>query len=49
MGYWESLEDIRNNWAIDRIFEPDMAQDDREAKLKGWKKAVKCAVVWGEE
>ena len=49
VGYWESLEDIRNNWAIDRVFEPNMADDTRKKLLTGWKKAVQCAILWGEE
>ena len=49
VGYWESLDDIRTNWAIDKVFAPDMAEDERAKKLKGWHKAVKCAILWGEE
>ena len=49
VGYWESLDDIRSNWAIDKIFDPAMEEADRAAKLKGWHKAVKCAILWGEE
>ena len=49
VGYWESLEDIRSNWAIDRVFSPDMADETRQKRLSGWKKAVQCAILWGEE
>ena len=49
VGYWETLEDIRSNWAIDRVFEPNMAEDTRGKLLSGWHKAVKCAILWGEE
>ena len=49
VGYWESLEDIRSNWAIDRVFAPNMAEDTRKKLLSGWHKAVKCAILWGEE
>ena len=49
VGYWESLEDIRSNWAIDRVFEPHMADDTRKKLLSGWQKAVQCAILWGEE
>ena len=49
VGYWESLEDIRSNWAIDRVFEPNTAEDTRGKLLSGWHKAVKCAILWGEE
>ena len=48
VGYWESLEDIRNNWAIDRVFSPDMETEKKEELLKGWRKAVRCAMLWGE-
>ena len=49
VGYWKSLEDIRSNWAIDRVFASQMEQQEREKRLKGWHKAVKCAIMWGEE
>ena len=48
VGYWESLEDIRKNWALDQVFAPAMPEQKRETLLKGWHKAVKCARVWGE-
>ena len=49
VGYWNSREDLRNNWAIDQIFESGMEQSKREKLLKGWHKAVKCAIMWGED
>ena len=49
VGYWESPEDIRSNWALDQIFTPEMEDDARQSLLKGWRKAVRCAMVWGEE
>jgi glycerol kinase len=48
VGYWESLEDIKNNWAIDKVFKPEMAEEKREKLLKGWSKAVDCALTWAE-
>jgi glycerol kinase len=49
VGYWESLTDIRTNWAIDRVFAPNMADSTRQKLLSGWQKAVQCAILWGEE
>ena len=49
VGYWESLEDIRDNWALDQVFSPEMDAAERQQLLKGWHKAVKCARIWGEE
>ncbi len=48
-GYWESKEDIISNWNLGRKFTPSMEAEYREKLLKGWKKAVKCALIWAEE
>lgn len=49
VGYWKNKEDIRQNWAVDRVFAPKMAEEKREDLLKGWHKAVRCALLWSEE
>ena len=48
VGYWDNLEDIRSNWAIDRIFTPAMKDPLRQELLRGWNRAVDCAISWGE-
>ena len=49
VGYWSSKEDVKKNWAFDRIFKPEMSAADREEHIKGWKKAVKCSFGWAKE
>ena len=49
VGYWKSTEDITSNWAVDRTFTSKMDQAAREKAVKGWHKAVKCAIIWSEE
>jgi glycerol kinase len=49
VGYWSSLDDVRNNWAVDKIFTPELDEEKRRKLLHGWHKAVKCALLWGEE
>ena len=49
VGYWDSMDDIKRNWAIDRVFEPEIADDMREKKRKMWKKAVACAFNWAKD
>ncbi len=49
VGYWKSKEDVIANWAIDKIFEPEIKAEDRAAMIKGWNKAVKCAYGWAKE
>ena len=49
VGYWKDKNEIKENWQIGAVFEPDMEEEKRRALLKGWKKAVKCALVWAQE
>lgn len=48
-GYYKDKEEIRANWQIGKTFEPAMEVDKRRELLKGWKRAVRCALVWSEE
>ena len=48
-GYWSSREEIYDNWQLGREFIHEMSENSREQLLKGWKKAVKCALAWAEE
>ena len=49
VGYWENREDIRSNWHVDRVFDCSMGEAEREKLVHGWHKAVKCALLWGED
>ena len=49
VGYWKSKDDVLANWAIDKVFGPSITPADRDKKLRGWKKAVKCAYGWAKE
>ena len=49
VGYWKSKDDVIKNWAIDRTFQPDIAPEAREKRIKGWNKAVKCAFDWAKD
>lgn len=49
VGYWKDKEEIRKNWQLGRSFEPSMEEEVRTELLKGWKRAVRCAVAWAED
>lgn len=49
VGYWKNKEDVKQNWAFDRIFKPEMSASEREKILRGWKKAVRCSFDWAKE
>ncbi|MFO1442456.1 glycerol kinase GlpK [Bacillus sp. Bva_UNVM-123] len=46
VGYWETQEEIRTQWAIDRAFEPVMTEETRTSLYDGWKKAVQATMVF---
>lgn len=45
-GYWKDKEEIRANWQIGAVFEPEMAPEKRSRLLEGWHRAVRCALAW---
>ena len=46
--FWEGLEDIRRNWAVDRSFAPAISRQERDVKLQGWHRAVERSFRWAE-
>ncbi|WP_455951159.1 glycerol kinase GlpK [Eubacterium sp.] len=48
-GYWKSKEEIIENQSIDRQFDRQMPENIVDNKLKGWKRAVRCAMVYADE
>ena len=48
-GYWKNLNEIIENKEIEKTFNPTMPDEIRCAKLKGWHKAVKLALIHDED
>jgi glycerol kinase len=48
-GLWNNLEDLRQNWGMDKVWEPQMSQDQREHLYHNWKRAVERSFGWVEE
>ncbi|HEY4108411.1 glycerol kinase GlpK [Puia sp.] len=48
VGYWSSEEDIRQQWAEDRRFRPEMEGQQARQLLNGWQRAVKAAIAWAD-
>ena len=49
VGYWKNRDEIRENWQIGASFAPQMEESKRRQLLKGWHRAVKCALAWAED
>jgi glycerol kinase len=45
-GFWAGEEDVRNNWAEDKRWEPTMDASKRDEYYKYWKKAVTRTFDW---
>ncbi len=48
-GFWKSLGEVKDNWAMDRTFLPEVSSEDRGKMIRGWKRAVRCAFDWARE
>lgn len=46
--YWENKEDIIKNIAISKTFYPQISEEEREKRIAGWERAVRCALDWTE-
>ena len=49
VGYWRDRDEIQENWQIGAVFCSKMDAGKREKLLKGWRRAVKCALIWAED
>ena len=46
VGYWENMEEIQQQWQMERIFSSQMNDDKRNELSNGWKKAIGAAISW---
>ncbi|MEE0420541.1 MAG: glycerol kinase GlpK [Lachnospiraceae bacterium] len=49
VGYWKNKEDVKQNWALERTFVPEMEEEYRRKLQKGWRRAVACSFEWAKE
>jgi len=46
VGFYQNLDDLRANWAIDHTWHPNLEESSREQMYRSWKKAVTRAFDW---
>ena len=49
VGYWKDKEDVLSNWKMDRQFMPQISEEERDSRIKGWRKAVTRSNDWARE
>lgn len=48
VGYWNNLDELRQQWSVDRVFEPIDEKEHVDYLLHMWHKAVERAMTWEE-
>jgi glycerol kinase len=48
VGYWDGLDDVRRNWALDREFAPERSRAEMDQLYAGWTKAVSRSLAWAD-
>jgi glycerol kinase len=46
VGFWKDVESLRSQWKVDREWEPQWSEDQRETAYRGWKRAVERSLDW---
>ena len=49
VGFWSGTQDVIDNWAEGKRWEPAMAEDEKERLYRLWKKAVTRTLDWVDE
>ncbi|MBS7262194.1 MAG: glycerol kinase GlpK [Eubacteriales bacterium] len=49
VGYWRDRQEFESNWLCGREFAPLIDEETRRRLLKGWRRAVRCAVSWADD
>lgn len=46
VGYWKNMEEIQQQWLMEKTFTSAMKNEERNELSEGWKKAVTAAISW---
>jgi glycerol kinase len=49
VGYWDSVDDITQNWSLDREFTPEMESSHRASLIAGWERAINVVLTADNE
>ncbi|MES2171719.1 MAG: glycerol kinase GlpK [Actinomycetota bacterium] len=49
VGYWSGLDELRSNWKEQKRWVPSMEPDERDRRMRLWKKAVTKTFDWVDD
>jgi glycerol kinase len=48
-GVWSSTDEIARTWKVEREFEPEIGEAERDRLYQGWTRAVERALGWARD
>ena len=48
VGYWKNVDEIQQQWQVDKTFSPQLENSRVNELLNGWRRAVKASIAWAE-
>lgn len=48
-GYWQSIDDLQQQWQIDRQFAPQTGKEQAEEWYSYWQRAVRASIAWAND
>ncbi len=49
VGYWSNMEEIQEQWQVDKIFTPLIDDAQRSELSKDWRRAIKATRTWADD
>ena len=49
VGFYQNRAEIEENWKLSGTFSGMLPADERADLVKGWKRAVRCALAWADD
>ena len=49
VNYWENIDEIKQQWQIDKTFSPQIEETQTRQLIKGWHRAVKASKFWADD
>lgn len=48
VGFWDSLEELRRGWKLDRRYDPTLSREEAGRLVAGWREAVSRSLAWAK-
>jgi glycerol kinase len=49
IGFWNSIDEIKKQWQVDRVFSPQIKAEEMTSLIKEWNRAVRATSSWASD